>query len=214
MNFTKMAWAAAVATTLAATSLSAHADKREQILRLPISQKAALDGLATDITQAPARQLMGQFVQPAIALVPPEKREATGQQIDAELQKYQESATPLVKASANKVGPGAVAGLLEDKFTEEELKQLATMLDSPVLKKYQGIIPELQKTLIDKVTADARSQVDPKLQALQDNIRKIIDTASGGKLSQAMAAQGQAQGQGAAGGDASAAKPAAKPVKK
>lgn len=210
MNFTKMAWAATMATTLAATSLSAHADKREQILRLPIAQKTALDGLATDITQAPARQMMGQFVQPAIGLVPPEKREATGQQIDAELQKYQEAATPLVKASANKVGPGAVAGLLEDKFTEEELKQLGAMLDSPVLKKYQAIIPELQKVLIDKVTADARPQVDPKLQALQDNIRKIIDTASGGKLSQAMAAQAQ----GAAGGDASAAKPAAKPVKK
>ena len=64
------------------------------------------------------------------------------------------------------------------------------------------------------MTADASPQVDPKLQALQENIRKIIDTASGGKLSQAMSAQGQAQGQGAAGGDASAAKPAAKPVKK
>jgi uncharacterized protein len=208
MKLTKMAWAAAVATALAATSLSAHADKREQILRLPIAQKAALDGLASDITQAPARQFTSQFVQPAMGLVPPEKREATVQQLDAELQKYQETATPLVKVSAGKVGPSAVVGVLEDKFTEEELKQLGSMLDSPILKKYQSIIPELQKTLIDKVSADARPQVDPKLQALQDNIRKIIDTASNGKLSQAMSAQG------AAGGDAAANKPAAKPVKK
>lgn len=207
MNFTKMAWAAAVATTLAAASFSAHADKREQILRLPIAQKQALDGLATDITQAPARQLMGQFVQPAMGLVPPEKREATAQQIDAELQKYQDSAVPLVKTSAAKVGPSAVAGVLEDKFTEEELKQLGAMLDSPILKKYQGIIPELQKALIEKVSNDARPQVDPKLQTLQDNVRKILDTASGGKLSQAMAAQGAAQG------EAPAAKPA-KPAKK
>lgn len=209
MNFRQTAWAAAVTATLSLIALPAHADKREQIMRLPIAQKAALDGLASDITQAPARQLMGQFVQPAIGLVPPEKREAAGQQIDAELQKYQDSATPLVKASANKVGPAAVASVLEDKFSEEELKQLGTMLDSPVLKKYQGIIPELQKTLIEKVSNDARPQVDPKLQALQDNIRKIIDTASNGKLSQAMAAQNAAQG-----GEAPAAKPAAKPAKK
>ncbi|TDP88420.1 hypothetical protein EV672_101569 [Aquabacterium commune] len=209
MNFRQTAWAAAVTATLTLIALPAHADKREQILRLPIAQKQALDGLASDITQAPARQLMGQFVQPAIGLVPPEKREATGQQIDAELQKYQETATPVVKASAAKVGPAAVASVLEDKFTEEELKQLGVMLDSPVLKKYQSVIPELQKTLIDKVSADARSQVDPKLQALQDNIRKIIDTASGGKLSQAMANQNAAQG-----GDAPASKPAAKPAKK
>ena len=210
MNFRQTAWAAAVTATLTLIALPAHADKREQILRLPIAQKQALDGLASDITQAPARQLMGQFVQPAIGLVPPEKREAAGQQIDAELQKYQDSATPMVKASANKVGPAAVASVLEDKFTEEELKQLGAMLDSPVLKKYQGIIPELQKTLIEKVSNDARPQVDPKLQALQDNIRKIIDSASGGKLSQAMAAQNAAQG----GGEAPAAKPAAKPAKK
>ncbi|MCH8179302.1 MAG: hypothetical protein IIA02_05910 [Proteobacteria bacterium] len=208
MNFTKMAWAAAVATSLAAASFSAHADKREQILRLPIAQKQALDGLATDITQAPARQLMGQFVQPAMGLVPPDKREAAAQQIDAELQKYQDAAVPLVKSSATKVGPQAVVGVLEDKFSEEELKQLGAMLDSPILKKYQGIIPELQKTLIEKVSNDARPQVDPKLQALQENVRKILDGASGGKLSQAMGAQGGAQG------EAPAAKPAAKPAKK
>ncbi|MBT9609116.1 hypothetical protein [Aquabacterium sp.] len=209
MNFRQTAWAAAVTATLTLIALPAHADKREQILRLPIAQKASLEGLASGLTQDPARQLMGQFVQPAIGLVPPEKREATGQQIDAEVQKYLEAATPVVKASAVKVGPAAVTSVLEDKFTEEELKQLGTMLDSPVLKKYQGIIPELQKALFDKVTADASPQVDPKLQALQANIRKIIDTASGGKLSQAMAAQGTAQG-----GEAPASKPAAKPVKK
>lgn len=209
MNFRQTAWAAAVTATLTLIALPAHADKREQILRLPIAQKASLEGLASGLTQDPARQLMGQFVQPAIGLVPPEKREATGQQIDAEVQKYLEAATPVVKASAVKVGPAAVTSVLEDKFTEEELKQLGTMLDSPVLKKYQGIIPELQKALFDKVTADASPQVDPKLQALQANIRKIIDTASGGKLSQAMAAQGAAQG-----GEAPASKPAAKPAKK
>jgi hypothetical protein len=211
MNFTKMAWAAATAAALAATSVSAYADgKHDAIMRLPIAQKAALDALANDITQAPARQFTGQFVQPALSLVAPEKRDATVQQIDAELQKYQESATPLVKASANKIGPNAVASVLEDKFTEDELKQLGTMLDSAVLKKYQSVIPELQKALIDKVSGDARPQVDPKLQALQENIRKIIDAASNGKLSQAMAAQKN----GAQGGDALTAKPAAKPAKK
>ena len=114
------------------------------------------------------------------------------------------------KEQGESVSRTAFVGNLSFSATEEELKQLGAMLDSPVLKKYQGIIPELQKTLIEKVSTDARPQVDPKLQALQDNIRKIIDTASGGKLSQAMAAQNAAQG----GGEASAAKPAAKPAKK
>ncbi|HET6787790.1 MAG TPA: hypothetical protein VFH49_07505, partial [Aquabacterium sp.] len=176
-------WTTLVASTLAVASLSAHADKREQIQRLPSLQKAELEGLATDMTQQPARQLMGQAQNIMVQAVPPEKREAAAKQINAELTKYVDSATPIVKASASKVAVSAVAPILEDKFTEDELKQLVTMLESPIIKRYQGLLPEMQKSLLEKISADARPQVDPKLTTLQENVRKILDTASGGKLS-------------------------------
>ncbi|HEX5373651.1 MAG TPA: hypothetical protein VFW84_13055 [Aquabacterium sp.] len=196
-------WTTLVASTLAVASLSAHADKREQIQRLPSLQKAELEGLATDMTQQPARQLMGQAQNIMVQAVPPEKREAAAKQINAELTKYVDSATPIVKASASKVAVSAVAPILEDKFTEDELKQLVTMLESPIIKRYQGLLPEMQKSLLEKISADARPQVDPKLNALQESVRKILDTASGGKLSQAAQQQKPAAG----------AKPAA-PAKK
>jgi hypothetical protein len=208
MKLKTTVWTTLVASTLALASLSAHADgKRDLIQRLPSLQKAELDGLATDMTQTPARQLMAQTQNIMVQVVPPEKREATAKLINTELTKYMDGAAPVVKASANKVAVDAVSPVLVDKFTEDELKQLVTMLESPIIKKYQGLLPEMQKALLEKISADARPQVDPKLQALQDSVRKILDTASGGKLSQAAAA---AQGQQGAAGAKPAAKPAAK----
>ena len=72
--------------------------------------------------------------------------------------------------------------MLEERFTEEELKQLVGMLESPVLKKYQSALPEMSNALLEKVIDDARPQVTPRLQAAEGSIRKILDTASGGKL--------------------------------
>ena len=112
----------------------------------------------------------------------------------------------LVRASAGKLSKTVIGPMLDDKFTEDELKQLVSMLESPVLKKYQGLLPELSNALLEKVVADARPQVTPKLQAAEANVRKILDVASGGKLSAAAAANAQAQGS----APAATATPAAK----
>jgi uncharacterized protein len=192
MKLTKTVWAAVMATALAATSLTAHAQSRKELVqKLVAVQQASLEATARGLAEAPARQLVGA-AQPILAqAVPPEKREATGKAVDAEIKKYLDAAGPIVRASTNKVSQGAVLSGIEGKFTDDELKQLVTMLESPVLKKYQGMLPELSKNLVEQAVADARPQVDPKLQAAQENIRKILDKATDGKLSQ-MAAQAQA----------------------
>lgn len=115
--------------------------------------------------------------------VPEDKREATAKQIDAEIRKYLDTAMPVLRNTTIKLSQSVIGPMFEERFTEDELKQLVTMLDSPVLKKYQGLLPEMSNALVEKVVQEARPQVDPKLQAAQQNIRKILDTATGGKLS-------------------------------
>ncbi len=195
MKLTKTVWATAAATVLMATALSAQAQsKKELVQKLLIIQQASLESTAKGLAEAPARQLVAA-TQPILAqAVPADKREATAKLIDVEIKKYLDAAGPIVRASTIKMSQGAIASAIDDKFSDDELKQLVTMLDSPVLKKYQTVLPELSKSLVEQVVSDARPQVDPKLQATQDAIRKILDTATGGKLSQAAAQQSQAQG--------------------
>jgi uncharacterized membrane protein YheB (UPF0754 family) len=205
MKLTKTVWATAVAATLAVTSLSAHADKKELVQKILTSQQAALDDMSRSVAEQPARQLAGAARQILAQAVPDDKRDATAKQVDAEIKKYIEGATPIVRASATKLSQSVIGPMMEEKFTEDELKQLVTMLESPILKKYQSALPEMSNSLLEKVVADARQQVTPKLQTAEANIRKILDTATGGKLSAAQAQQGQA-----APAPAPAAKPAAK----
>ncbi len=191
----RMSQFARVATVavLSVAALHAHADgKQDQIKRLPSLQKTELDALATDLAQNPARQIMAQAQSVLLQAVPPEKREAAAKQITAELTKFVETATPDIKASANKVAADAVTPVMASKFSEDELKQLVTMLNSPIIKKYQETLPEMNQALLEKISADVRPQFEPKVQSLQNSVRTILDTASGGKLTQAAAAQAKA----------------------
>ncbi len=98
---------------------------------------------------------------------------------------------------------------LDKQFSEAEMKELVSILESPVLKKYQGIMPELTQALTDKVVADARPGIAPKAKAAETAVKKILDGASGGKFS-AMLNQAAAAHAAAASGAAPAAPPAKK----
>jgi uncharacterized protein len=198
MKLTKTVWMSAVASVLVATSMTAHAEtKKELVQKLIAIQQPSLEATARGLAEAPARQLVAAAQPILVQAVPPEKRDATAKLVDVEIKKYLDAAGPIVRASTNKLSQSTITKAIEDKFTEDELKQLVVILESPVLKKYQTALPDLSKSLVEQVVADARPQVDPKLQATQEAIRKILDNATGGKLSQA-AKQQQAQPSGAA----------------
>lgn len=184
MKLMKTVWTTAVASTLVVASIGVQAQtKKELVQKLLVLQQPSLDSTARSLTENPARQLVAA-AQPIIAQgVPADKREATARQVDAEIRKYIDAADPIVQASTRKLSQSVLTPMFEEKFTEEELRQLVTIIESPVLKKYQGMLPEFSRTLVEKVIADARPQVDPKLQTTQNNVRKILDTATGGKLS-------------------------------
>lgn len=184
MKLMKTVWTTAVASTLVVASMTAHAQtKKELVQKLLTLQQPSLESTARNLTENPARQLVAAAQPIIVQGVPAEKREATARLVDAEIKKYVDAADPIVQASTKKLSTSVLGPIFEEKFTEDELRQLVTIIESPVLKKYQGLLPDFSKALVEKVIADARPQVDPKLQTAQDNVRKILDTATGGKLS-------------------------------
>lgn len=185
MKFTQLALATALTSSLLALPVTAMAQsKKELVQKLLVSQQPLVDNAAQNLAEQPARQLVASAKQVLQQGVPPEKREATAKQVDVEIKKYLDSAVPLFKTSATKLTASSVAPALEEKFTEDELKQLITILDSAVLKKYQAALPDLiGPAFLEKVVLDVRPALDPKLQTVQNNLRSILDTATGGKLS-------------------------------
>jgi uncharacterized protein YqgV (UPF0045/DUF77 family) len=136
--------------------------------------------------------------------VPPDKREATANVLKADAQKFVDDATKDLRDRAIKLAPTTVGTMMEEKFSEDELKQLIAWHESPVKKKYEAVGAEMQNAMVQKLLADAGPVLDPKLQALQQKMGNTLRAAAGASDAAAKPAKPAASG----------AKPAAKAASK
>jgi len=158
----------------AASPAQAQTTKKELVQKLLQLQQPGLEGIARELASRPAMQLMQAANNVLQNQVPPEKREAVGKSIEADLKKYIDDATPVLRDRAVKLAPTTYGVTLEEKFSEDELKQLIAWFDSPVNRKFQTLGPEMQNAFVQKLVAETSPQLDPKLQALQAKVRTTL----------------------------------------
>lgn len=172
-----------IVTALLASAAMAHAQttpatpsspaKKELVQKVLTLQQPGIEGLARNLVEQPAASMI-QAAARALQQVPADKREAVGKSIEADVRKYVEETNPIVRERAVKLAPSTIGAALEEKFTEDELKQLVAWLESPVNKKYMQLSPEIQKGFTEKLVAEARPTVEPKLQALEAKVRSAL----------------------------------------
>lgn len=168
-----------IVLALVASATFAHAQgngKKELVARILQSQQTGIENIARSIVERPALQMM-QAAGQALAQVPADRREAIGRQIDAELKKYVDESVPLLRERALKLAPTSFGTALEEKFSEDELKQLLAWFESPVNKKYQQALPGMQDTFVKQLVAEGSPLLDPKLAALQERLRGLLGVA-------------------------------------
>ncbi|MGD9832906.1 MAG: DUF2059 domain-containing protein [Piscinibacter sp.] len=183
---------ALVIAALVACASVAHAQgstKKELVAKVLQLQQASIEGLARNIVERPAVQMMQSAAAAMQAQVPPSKREAVAKSVDADIRKFVEEATPLLAERAVKLAPAVYGVQLEEKFSEDELRQLVAWLESPVNKKFQQQLPELQNSFMQKLVAEAVPLLDPKLQALQRKLQATLNVAPPAAASAPKAAQ-------------------------
>ncbi|HYE40182.1 MAG TPA: hypothetical protein VEB23_09640 [Ramlibacter sp.] len=166
-----LAIAAACATTAQAQSTPA---KKEAVARILKVQQPGIEKMARALVQDSVLPLMdaaGNALQQRVAA---DKREALAKEMQADARKYVDETTTMVRDRALKLAPTTVGPMLEEKFTEDELKQLVTLLESPVLAKFNAVGGDMQRGLLEKVVADTRPQVEPRLRALEANFAKKL----------------------------------------
>ncbi|MGA0572381.1 DUF2059 domain-containing protein [Variovorax sp. VNK109] len=166
-----------IAASLALTAAVVHAQadaRKDLVQKLLQLQQPGVEQLARQLAEQPAAQAAQEAALAIRARVAADKRDAAIKASDAEIKKYLDEAIPFVQQKAVETARTAVGPILEEKFTEDELKQLVAMIDSPVYKKYVQIDPELRNALLRKLVADTKPQIDPKIRTLQANINKIV----------------------------------------
>ena len=166
--------AVALACGAAAQGTAApSAAKKELVLKVLQLQTAEIEAVARNIVERPAAQMMQEAGLAMQRQVAPDKREAMGRAIEVEVKKYVDESYPLVRERAIRLAPSTLGVVLEEKMTEDELKQLIAWLESPANKKFQ-LLAAARNTFVQKVLAESLAAVDPKVGALDARIRVIL----------------------------------------
>ena len=152
--------------------------KKELVQKLLLLQQTSFEALARTLTEQPIA-LMGQQAGAILQnRVPPEQREALFKEIQAEFNKYVDEIGPMVRDRAIKAAPGTTGPILEEKLSEDELKQTIAALESPGFRKFMQLGPEMQRALGQKLVADLQPSIDPKIKLLEQSISKKLTAAA------------------------------------
>jgi hypothetical protein len=169
----KKVWMLALLAVTVAGAAQAQS-KKELVAKLLQLQQPSIELAARALVERPAAQLMQQAGLALQTQVAPEKREAIGKQIQADVKKYLDESVPLVRDRAIQLAPTTVGTLLDEKFTEDELKQLIALIESPVNRKFVQMGGDLQKALIDKLVAETQGAIEPKVKIMEQAVTQHL----------------------------------------
>lgn len=174
--------AASVAASTAASAASSTGTKAtvtpaKQELMQRLMQLWHVEAIGDTMLQQPVTDALQQARAVLQSRVPAERQDAAMRDVAADAQKFLDEARPLVRSSTQKLIPSTVMPLLAERFTEDELRQIIKMLESPVKRKFEAMLPELQKALGQKIAADTGPLIDPKIQEMKQSIGLRLRTA-------------------------------------
>ena len=170
-NTRRAALALAAALCLSAPVLAQT--KKELAVKVVQLQQSDYEAIGRGVAGQTAQQVM-QAAGNALGVVPADKREAVGKDIQAEVRKFYEGIEPMLRERAGKIAMSTVPPMLEEKFSEDELKQVIAWLESSASKKYREFGSQLPTMMAEKVVADTRTTIEPKLKALEQSLQKKL----------------------------------------
>lgn len=183
----RIALASSLALALLATPPAVHAQsaasapssaaKKELAARIVKLQQPGIDMLARQLVEQPVMQIMQQAGIALQQRVAADRRQAVATDIQADARKYAEEMNPIAREKASRLAPTIVQPLLEEKFTEDELRQLIAIIESPVNRKYQALGPDMQRALGEKLVAELKPALEPRLKALAQTVGNRLQPA-------------------------------------
>lgn len=140
--------------------------KQELVARLLSLQQAGIENVGRAIAGQTSQQML-QAASQAMPGLPADKREAAGKDVQAHIKKFYDEVEPILRKRASEIAPAVLTPIYEGRYSEDELKAVIAWLESPVSKKFQQIGAEIEDVLAQRVMADTRASVEPRLRTLQ-----------------------------------------------
>ena len=168
--------AAAASAAAPQASAPVSAAKKQLVARLLKLHEPAVENLGRALLEPQMQQLV-IGVRGALMQVPQDQREGVAREIEADIRRFGEDVMPLLRERALALAPQTMGPVFEQRFTEEELRQLLAILEAPVARRYQATLNEWQRALGGRLVAETKGAVQPKLQALEQLVTQRLRTA-------------------------------------
>ena len=166
------------AASAAVASTPSTPAKKELVQKVLQLQQGAIEGMSRTIVERPVALLMQRAGGTLQTQVPADKREAIAKSMEADIRRFVDDALPLLRERALKIAPSSYGSTLEEKFSEDELRQLVNWLESPTSRKFQQLAPDMQTAFMQKLGTEANSLLGPKLQALEQKLGATLGVPS------------------------------------
>jgi flagellar biosynthesis/type III secretory pathway protein FliH len=179
-NTARFALALALGTTLAFGA--AAQSKKELASKLLQLQQNGVEQVGRNMAGQIAQRVLAVSGQ-ALGRMPADKREATAREIQADVKKFYDELEPVLRKRATDLAPSVATSVYEERFSEDELKQVIAWLELPVSRKFAQVDAELGNALVQKIAADTKPTVDTRLAALEQTIAKKLGLKPGSAAS-------------------------------
>lgn len=168
VSFAAQAQAQAPASPAASAPVSAA--KKALVAKVLQLQQPGAEAFARNIVQQNTLQVLQAARTAVQQRVAADRRDAVWADIQADARKFAEESFPILRDAAVKLLPSTIGSLIQERFSEDELKQLLQVLESPVGRKFAAMNGEMLRSLGEKLISESRPAVEPKMLAFQQSV--------------------------------------------
>jgi hypothetical protein len=145
-----------------------------------LQQGPELERLVAQLADSASQELIANWGPKLDANVPKARLKKATDELNAELVKYGNDTTKLISNKIAQVSTDVLIPAYMERFSLEELKQLTAFFESPAIKKYQLLAPELGNVFVQKLVEMSRADVAARGRVFDDVAVKIVGAAPSG----------------------------------
>ena len=142
-----------------------------------LQQGPELERLVAQLSSSATQDLIANWEPRLKTNVPKAKQAKATEELNIELQKYSDDVSKIIGSRVGKVSTETLVPAYMERFSLEELKQIATFFESPVIKKYQLAAPELGNMFVEKLVTSVRPDVASRAKIFDESASKIVGSA-------------------------------------
>ena len=164
------------------TSHAQTANPKQELATRVVSlqQGPELDRLVEQLAAGTTQELLQNW-GPKVDRAPLARQTQIKESLNAELQKYSDDVIKVIGSKVAKASTDALVPAYVERFTTEELQQIAAFFESPAIKKYQSVAPELGNVFVQKLIESTRTDVAARVEQFNVAATKIVGNTGASK---------------------------------